>query len=578
MIQKNVILILLLALISQSAFGCSLNEMETTAQMSSEVESANKTELENKLNEFMQRVAAWGYTGNVLIAKDGKIIHKKGYGLANRAERIPFSENTVVEIGSNVKDFTKMAILQLLHQGKLNLDAPITKYFENVPADKASITIAQLLNHTAGFRGAVAPDPEKISREEMIKIMFAAPLLAEPGKEENYSNPGYSFLAAIIEKVSGKSFERYAQENIMKPAGMTKTGYVLPQWKAAEIAHSYNGENDQGSVLDFPRFEDGNSWTMRGNGGFLSTLDDMYKLYDTLLNTEKILPDSLKEKMFRKNEPIMWVGGNGTHYFLYLYIPSDKIVVIGASTNSGMRATELSEQILPVIRGKEYKLPPQIIKADKTVLAKYEGTYKLPTGSELNIAVGEGKLLLTATDQNGVSLLSGIDAGYTAELNKLNERVSRIVEGSSKGDFMPLFDAYGRSVPLEGIKARQGTFWQRLTQQFGAFKGFKILGTTSNQKSVGERTSAEQNAQTTVRFDFEKGSSYAQYLWNEGRLAGVRPLPKPATIDFMPQTATTFVKYDIASGETAGVSFKLNGDGTAKEMTLGGGVVAAKVK
>lgn len=577
MLQKNVILFLLLAIFSQSSLGCVFSNAENAVSQTGEMETNPKSEIETKLNEFMQRVAAWGYTGNILIAKDGKIIHRKGYGLANRAERIPFTENTVVEIGSNVKDFTKIAALQLLQQGKLNLDDPITKYFENVPADKASITIAQLLNHTAGFRGAVAPDPEKISREEMIKIMFAAPLISEPGKEENYSNPGYSFVAAIIEKISGKSFEQYAQENIMKPAGMTKTGYVLPEWKANEIAHSYVGENDQGSALDFPRFEDGNSWTMRGNGGFLSTLDDMYKLYDTLLHTEKILPDNLKEKMFRQNEPIMWVGGNGAHYFMFLYVPAEKIVIIGASTTAEMRATELSEQILPLVRGREYKLPPQTIKADKTTLAKYEGTYKLSNGSELNIAASEGKLLLTPTDQSGVSLLSGIDAAYTVELNKLNERISRIVEGSSKGDFMLLFEAYGRAVPLEGIKARQGAFWQRLTQQFGAFKGYKILGTTSNQKSVGERTSGEQNAQTTVRFDFEKGSSYAQYLSRNGKLVGVRPLPKPSMMDFLPQTTTAFVKYDISTGETGSINFKINNDGSVNELVIGGNA-AAKVK
>jgi hypothetical protein len=298
---------------------------------------------------------------------------------------------------------------------------------------------------------------------------------------------------------------------------------------------------------------------MRGNGGFFSTLDEMYKLYDALFHSEKILPDNLKEKMFRKNEPITWVGGNGFHYFVYQYIPAEKIVLIAASTNAEMRATELVGQILPLVRGKEYKLPHQITKADQPTLVKYAGIYRTATGSELEVAVAEGKLLLTANDQKGISLLSGIDAGYTAELEKLNERVKAIVEGSAKGDFTPIFEAYGRTVPLEGIKTRQTAFWQRLTQQFGSFKNFKILGTNSNQKSVGQRTSDEPNAQTSVRLDFEKGSAYVQYLWNENRLAGVRPLPKPATIDFLPQTETVFVKYDISTGDASIIGFKLDG-------------------
>lgn len=574
---KNGLVILLMIIIGSLPATALAGRTERSAKAVNSSATSNKDELEDKLNEFMQRIDALGYTGALLVAKDGKIILEKAYGLANRGEKIPFSVNTAFDIGSNVKDFTKMSILQLAAKGKINLTDPITKYFENVPADKTSITIEQLMKHTAGLRQYSGPDPEKITRDDFLKRVFAAPLIAEPGKEQNYSNPGYSMLAAIIELVTRQSFEQYVAENILKPAGMTRTGYVLPQWKPSELAHSYMDETDRGTTFDFPHLDDGNSWNLRGNGGMLSTLGDMYKFH-LALETEKLLSNDLKEKLFPQNQPIMLVGGDGFHLFLYMRDPANKIVIIGASTVAAMKATELIQQILPLLRGKEYKLPPPTIKLEAAVMAKYEGTYKLPAGSELNVTTDKGRLMVAATDQEAFSLLSGIDAGMTAELNKLNDRAGRIVEASAKGDYTPLFEAYEREVPLEQIKMRQGGFWQQLTQRLGNFKGFKVLGTSSNQKSRQQTTMREPSSATSVQLDFEKGAAYVQYLWEDGKLAGVRPLSKPVAFEFIPQTADTFVIYDFASGETSHIRFSINGDNTVKELILGGNIAAVKTK
>lgn len=551
---------------------------EMSSKKSSGTVTVRRDDTEKKLNDFMQRAAAFGYTGGVLVAKDGKILLEKGYGMANRADKIPFSIDTVFDIGSNVKDFTKMAILQLAAKGKINLSDSITKYFENVPPDKTSITIEQLVDHTAGLRANSGPDQEKIPREELIRRVFAAPLISEPGKEENYSNPGYSMLAAIIEIAGKQSFEQYVYENILKPAGMNRTGYVLPQWKPGEIAHSYNGSEDNSPTLDYPHLEDGNSWNLRGNGGMLSTLGDMFKFH-LALETEKLLSKDLKEQLFPQNSPIMLVGGDGVHNFVYNRDPANKIVIISASTDSAMQAAELSQQLLPLVQGKAYKLPPQTIKIETSALTKYEGTYKLPSGVELNVTAGDGGILnVSAGGQEAINLLSGYDASMNEEFNESNERAGRIVEGGAKGDYVPLFEAFGKRIPLEQIKMRQSVFWQQQQQRFGAFKGFKVIGTTSNRKSKQEKLNVKPFAATLVRLDFEKGPAYVQYIWDEGRLAGVRPLVKPAAVDFLPQSRTTFANYTLATGDTNRIGFNVNDDGSVKELVIAGNVRATKTK
>lgn len=188
-------------------------------------------------------------------------------------------------------------------------------------------------------------------------------------------------LAAIIEKVSGQTYEQYVSEHIFKPAGMTTTGYVLPKWRDGQITRSYQNDIEQPSTFDLPHLPDGNSWNLRGNGGTLSTLGDMYKFH-LALEGEQLLSQEFKGKLFDMNSPISLVGGNGVHYFVYLREPADRLVILIATTDAGMRATEVEGRLAALANGREVALPPQIIKVDSAALNKLVGTYKLPSGAD----------------------------------------------------------------------------------------------------------------------------------------------------------------------------------------------------
>ncbi len=304
---------------------------------------------QKRLDELLSGLVPRGLNGAVLVAQNGQIIFHKGYGLANCEARIPINEDTAFDVASATKDFTHTAIFQLVASGKIKLQDPITKYFPNVPADKAGITIQQLLIHTAGFPAYSGPDDEVIAKEDFLKRIFSTTLLCEPGKKESYSNPGYSLLAAIIQNVSGLSFEQYLKANIFDPVGMAQTGYVLPKWKPGQIAHTYGEGKDRGSTLDFPHATDGPYWNLRGNGGTLSPLTDMFRFYEAAISG-KLLPKDSELVIFRPDEELELAGSDGFHYFVYSRSPVDGITTIVATTDPAVKAPAVRSQIAKILK------------------------------------------------------------------------------------------------------------------------------------------------------------------------------------------------------------------------------------
>src|SRR5262249_6077131 len=150
-----------------------------------------------------------GFAGVVMVARDGKIVFNQAYGMANRDKKIPIKLDTIFAIGSTPIDFTKVGILLLAERGKLKLDDPLTKHFDNVPDDKRGITIRHLMTGRSGLQdfhdvpGDQDPDHSWIDRDEAVRRIFAQQLLFEPGKGRQHSHSAWGLLAVILEKASG---------------------------------------------------------------------------------------------------------------------------------------------------------------------------------------------------------------------------------------------------------------------------------------------------------------------------------------------------------------------------------------
>ena len=301
-----------------------------------------------RLDSVLSKAATEGFSGVALVEKNGDIVLRKGYGMANRARGIPMSASTVVQIGSNTKDFTAVAILQLMELGKLSLDDSIGKYFRSVPPDKQAVTIRQLLNHRAGFPQHIGSDFDSVTREDEIRKALATPLKFPPGQGRGYSNTGYSLLGAIIEQVSGKSYDEYVRDEILVPAGLRETGFLLPRFDMRRLAHGYSADEDRGTMLSKPHASDGPNWNLRANGGMLSTVSDMHRFY-TVLAGDKLLKPATRDLMFPPGDPVMLAGSDLVNYFLFNREPQAGVTIILASNNASLNAEQARNRLAGVL-------------------------------------------------------------------------------------------------------------------------------------------------------------------------------------------------------------------------------------
>jgi CubicO group peptidase (beta-lactamase class C family) len=218
----------------------------------------------------------------------------------------------VYDIGSVTKQFTAAAVVKLQTQGRLQVTDEIGRFFDGVPQDKRDITVHHLLTHTAGLVEALGDDYDPLTRQDMVAGAMASELTSRPGARYRYSNLGYSLLAAIVEETSGLGYEEYLARELFTPAGMTQTGYVLPDWDPSDVAVEYDAQDrPHGRPYDHPWAADGPHWNLRGNGGVLSTAFDMGK-WLLALETDRVLDDRAKEELFRPR--VLEEPGGDTHY------------------------------------------------------------------------------------------------------------------------------------------------------------------------------------------------------------------------------------------------------------------------
>ena len=308
-IYKNGIFILFLVLISNISFA--------------------QTKVE-QIEELLNTYEAYGkFNGSVLVSEQAKVIYKKGFGMANMEWDIPNKPNTKHRLGSITKQFTAMLILQLVAEGKLDLQAPITAYLPDYP--KASgdlITIHHLLTHTSGIPNYTAfpkfmqdESRNPYSPEDFVKKFDEKALDFTPGDKFSYSNSGYFLLGVIAEKLSGKSYEQLLHEKIFTPLKMNDTGFdnhgdILKNRATGYEKQGKNYVNSQYIDMTIPY----------AAGSMYSSVEDLY-LWDQALYTTTLLP---KKYMTMYFEPYIPAFGSAQ----YAYGWGVGYEKIGSSTDS----------------------------------------------------------------------------------------------------------------------------------------------------------------------------------------------------------------------------------------------------
>lgn len=235
-----------------------------------------------------------GLCGTILIRSHDQVLLHKAYGWADVESGRAMTIATGFDIGSLVKPITGVGILKLEQQGKLSMADTLARFFPDAPADKRDITLMQVLTHTAGMRDLFGGDYQVVSRDWILDKILSSPLIAAPGEREEYSNSGYSLLAILIEEVSDQSYEEFIHDEVLEPAGVHRLGYILPGWTTDELAVGYLGDGERwGTPIDHPWADDGPGWNLRGNGGMLSTAEEMGLWYEALFDGKILGPEAL---------------------------------------------------------------------------------------------------------------------------------------------------------------------------------------------------------------------------------------------------------------------------------------------
>jgi len=361
-----------------------------------------------------------GFSGSVLIARDGTRLYSKGFGLANAEWNIANTPTTKFRLGSITKQFTATAILRLQEQGKLKVQDPICTYVSPCPDTWKAVTVHHLLTHTSGIPSYTgSPEYGKTmmmpkTQEEMVAGFRDLPLEFQPGEKFKYNNSGYFLLGLIIEKVSGKKYEDVLRAEIFDPLGMNDSGY---DWSSPVIPRRAAGYQRRDSLVNAPYLDMQQPFSA---GSLYSTVDDLL-LWDQALYTDKVLPAAAREAMFtpfKDGYAYGWaitppekapsgkrqVGhGGGINGFstMITRVPDDRLVVIVLGNVDNVNTSAIARDLTSIAYGKPYTTPVErtAITVKPDVLAQYVGRYELSPTFILTVTLEDGRLMTQATNQ-----------------------------------------------------------------------------------------------------------------------------------------------------------------------------------
>lgn len=391
-------------------------------------------QIQAKVDAYMNATLRFDrFSGSILVARNGQPIVSKGYGSANIELGVPNTPQTVYRLGSITKQFTSMAIMMLQERGKLSVNDPICKFLSDCPAIWQPITIKHLLTHTSGIQNYTdLPNFLKTSvlptdSAQMIALLKDKPLLFSPGEKFAYCNSGYFFLGTIIEKLSGKTYANFLQENIFGPLGMKSTGYDDPLRIIKNRASGYASEKNE--IVNAPFLD---MTVPYAAGSLYSTTGDLL-IWDQALYTEKLVSKKSLAEIFtpfkggygygwgignKFNHSVISHGGgiNGFVTQISRY-PDDKVTVIVLSNLQAASPGKIANDLAAIVFGAPYEIPQghKEIALDVKIIEKYAGQYEVGPGLVVTFTVENGKLTGQLGDQPKFGLVPEAENRFFAK-------------------------------------------------------------------------------------------------------------------------------------------------------------------
>ncbi|MBX3083005.1 MAG: beta-lactamase family protein [Anaerolineae bacterium] len=384
------------------------------------------------------------------IAKNGEIIHRKGYGLANLEWDIPITPDTVFRLASITKQFTAVAIMLLQAQGKINLDDSLTRFLPDYPTSGHEVTIRQLLNHTSGIKSYTDLPGffEKISTTAitppaLVEHFRNLPFDFKPGAQWQYNNSAYHLLGLIIEKLSGVSYGEFIKQHIFEPLGMQHSYYldnepIIPR-RASGYVETPDGflnapflnmqipyaAGSLGSTVD-----DLLIWNQALFEGRLISADALATMHQpTILNDGTPYPYGLGWSVieYRGHRGVQHSGGINGFNTQLMHLPADGLTIALLCNWNGFN----TEQTLFAIARRALGIPevtPTFVTLSAEQLDQFAGTYIdnrvgkceiKRADDQLELAVGNFKFTWRAT--GATSFIEDNDPDYPIEFSDFRD-------------------------------------------------------------------------------------------------------------------------------------------------------------
>jgi len=333
------------------------------------------------------------FSGTVLVTKKDAVLLKKAYGLADYEWKTPNTIDTKFSLASVSKQFTAVAIMQLIEKRKISLEDKLSKYYPGFPKGN-QITIKMMLTHNAGFQmdyDELYLAKTSINKDSVANYIMQKPLLFKPGSNTSYSNIGYYLLARIIEKVSNQSYATYLKTNLFDKTKMYNTGVSTNDSIVIKSAKSYYKKN--GKLIKNPYI----NWNFNiGHDGIYSTVEDLYLWNKALFDSTILLNETSKKKMFtsyndqsfgfglminpfynQNRELIAHDGGfYGAMTSFNKYTDDD--IFITVLSNNQSPSYLITYALAAICFDKPVELPykHQQVKIDTTIYNEYVGKYE----------------------------------------------------------------------------------------------------------------------------------------------------------------------------------------------------------
>lgn len=535
--MKNIqyIIILLSVLLITACTFKNKNQTQNSTQKLFEATEwvANSSTPALKIDRYLTAMEALGFSGAIIVSDGDEVMLRKGYGYANRETRQPYTPTTVQSMGSITKQMTAAAILLLESQNQLSVDDPITKYFESVPKNKQSITIHQLLTHSSGLVGGIGADHEPMEKQPYLDRVMAEPLQFDPSTSYGYSNSGYSVLGMTVEQVSGVNYETFLRNELLLPSDMTYTGYILPDWSRENMAVGYRNGEKWGKVYERGWIEDGPNWHLRANGGFHTTVDDMYKWLRTVQGRGVLDEDVVKRwttgyvkesngysdygygwVVYDHNRWGKVITHSGSNRFFeadFVWLPERELFFYIHGNTSMVPAASQSGNILAAVFDSTFIMPPLVemdASAKPDIAQQREGVYHL-NESSLELTADDTRLVAKLTGQSVLNLMFKHNDEKRKRFAELNRR-TRDAMGKLKA---------GQEDALAGLMREgedpvppTGALLNRINQ-IGNLDSLHVIGTFAN--TPGSRFSKYGPWTTFIYAEFANWNQYWNIVWND---------------------------------------------------------------